>query len=138
MLSSRSQYLKALNIPEYLYATATKSHLNTQPIAIKCLVIEAENVNSICSVSPAQEFLYKMLSAIGLQKNDVLCINANTNSFIQEVSKYKTQAILLLDQQFSLDADGVFSIHHPSEILKNEQLKREAWEVLKQVKICLK
>ena len=138
MLSSRSQYLKALNIPEYLYATATKPHLNAQPIAIKCLVIEAENVNSICSVSPAQEFLYKMLSAIGLQKNDVLCINANTNNFIQEVSKYKAQAILLLDQQFSLDADGVFSIHHPSEILKNERLKREAWEVLKQVKICLK
>lgn len=138
MLSSRSQYLKALNIPEYLYATATKSHLNAQPIVIKCLVIEAENVNSICSVSPAQEFLYKMLSAIGLQKNDILCINANTNNFVQEVSKYKTQAILLLDEQFSLDADDVFNIHHPGEILKNEQLKREAWEVLKQVKICLK
>ncbi|MDG2395217.1 hypothetical protein [Candidatus Thioglobus sp.] len=138
MLSSRSQYLKALNIPEYLYATATKSHLNAQPTAIKCLVIEAENVNSICSVSPAQEFLYKMLSAIGLQKNDILCINANTNNFVQEVSKYKTQAILLLDEQFSLDADDVFNIHHPGEILKNEQLKREAWEVLKQVKICLK
>jgi hypothetical protein len=138
MLSLRSQYLNALNIPEYLHATKIGPPLNTQPIVIKCLVIEAKNSNSIGSLGATQDFLYKMLLAIGLQKTDVRCVTTNADNLVQEVSKYKAQVILLLDEQFSLRADGVFTINHPSEILKNERLKREAWEVLKQVKICLK
>ncbi len=31
-----------------------------------------------------------------------------------------------------------FIAHHPSEILVNEQLKRETWEILKKIKACLK
>jgi uracil-DNA glycosylase len=31
-----------------------------------------------------------------------------------------------------------FVAHHPSKVLVSEQLKRETWEVLKQIKACLK
>ncbi len=138
MLSLRSQYLNALNIPEYLHVTKDKSGPSARLIDIKCLVVEAESSSSVCHSGAAQVFLYKMLSAIGLHEKEVICIQANADNFLQKVSKYSAQVTLLTDAQFKPTTGEAFNIHHPSDILKHEALKREAWEVLKQVQACLK
>ncbi len=125
-------------MPEYLYLDKDKPQIIAKPIKVECLVIELENSNSICIAGAVQTFLYKMLSAIGLDKKQVLCIKINANDLLQELVKYKPKTILLTSPQLKLDANNAFNIHHPSVILKDEILKREAWEVLKQVKVWLK
>jgi len=45
---------------------------------------------------------------------------------------------LLMSKGLTSSSEQHFSTYHPSEILVNEQLKREAWEVLKNLKQCLK
>lgn len=138
MSTLRARYLNALDIPEYLYTTKRADTANPQSIQTRCLVVETQCSKSICEPGEVQDFLYKMLSAVGLAKKDVVCIKSKPDAALQEISKYTAQTILLMDTRVSLVKDKVFSMHHPSDILKNEQLKREAWEVLKQVKACLK
>ncbi len=137
MLSTRSQYLNALNIPEYLHRAKKHANHRTKPISVKCLVVEGEAQESICSAGEAQIFLLKMLAAIGLQQTHIMCIKASADTLIQEVSNYDAAVILLTDERLALNTNNVFVIPHPSDILSNEPLKRKAWEVLKQVKICL-
>jgi hypothetical protein len=134
----RARYLNALDIPEYLYATKSVDASNSQPIQTRCLVVETQCAKSICEPGEVQDFLYKMLSAVGLAKKDVICIKSQSDAVLQEISKYNAQTILLMDTKVSLVKDKFFSMRHPSDVLKNDQLKREAWEVLKQVKACLK
>ncbi|MDB2589774.1 hypothetical protein N9345_01535 [Candidatus Thioglobus sp.] len=138
MSTLRARYLNALDIPEYLYTPKRVDTANTQLIQTRCLVVETQCSKSICEPGEVQDFLYKMLSAVGLAKKYVVCIKSKPDAVLQEISKYNAQTILLLDTKVSLVKDKVFSMQHPSNILKNEQLKREAWEVLKQVKVCLK
>ena len=138
MSSIRSQYLNELGIADFLHATNYKQQTDIQLISAKCLVVEAKSSDSICNAGASQDFLYKMLGAIGLKNQEVICIKVSTDNLLQELSKYKAQVILLTSRRFSLKSNNVFNIHHPSDILKNEQLKREAWEVLKQIKPCLK
>jgi len=134
----RARYLKALDIPEYLYASKSVDSSNPAPIQTRCLVVETQCSKSICEPGEVQDFLYKMLSAVGLAKKDVICIKSQSDEISQEIGKYDAQTILLMDTRVSIVKDKVFSMRHPSDVLKNEQLKREAWEVLKQVKACLK
>jgi hypothetical protein len=138
MFSIRSQYLNELGIAEFLHTTNTKQQDSVKLINTKCLVVEAENANSICSLGATQDFLYKMLGAIGLKKTQVICIKISPNNLMQELSKYKTEVVLFTSTEFSLKLNNAFNIHHPSDILKNEQLKRDAWSVLKKMKLCLK
>ena len=138
MSTLRARYLKALDIPEYLYASKSVDSSNPAPIQTRCLVVETQCSKSICEPGEVQDFLYKMLSAVGLAKKDVICIKSQSDEISQEISKYDAQTILLMDTRVSIVKDKVFSMRHPSDVLKNEQLKREAWEVLKQVKACLK
>lgn len=137
MTTLRSRYLSALDIPEYLHLCKNAEGLAPQPANVQCLVVETEHTESMCQSGVAQDFLYKMLSAIGLDKQDIICIQSPANQVPQVLSKYKAQVVLAMDTQVPLTHDNMFFIHHPSDILKNEQLKREAWEVLKKVKICL-
>jgi len=134
----RARYLNALDIPEYLYTTKGVDTSNPAPIQTRCLVVETQCSKSICEPGEVQDFLYKMLSAVGLAKKDVICIKSQSDEISQEIGKYDAQTILLMDTRVSIVKDKVFSMRHPSDVLKDEQLKREAWEVLKQVKVCLK
>jgi hypothetical protein len=138
MLSIRSQYLNELGISEFLHTTNSIQQTSIKLINTKCLVVERENANSICSLGATQDFLYKMLGAIGLQKTQVICIKTSPDNLMQELAKYKTQVILFTNVEFSSKLNNSFNISHPSDILKNEQLKRDAWSVLKKMKLCLK
>ncbi|HIB30956.1 MAG TPA: hypothetical protein EYO25_03110 [Candidatus Thioglobus sp.] len=137
MLSVRSQYLNALNIPEYLHCAKENPVKQVKLTSIKCLVVEMDTQDSICNTGEAQVFLFKMLGAIGLQEDQVACIKATPDTLIQKISTYDASVILLTDQRLTLTKKSVFNMLHPSEVLKNDQFKREAWEMLKQVKKCL-
>lgn len=137
MTTLRSRYLNALDIPEYLHFCKDTEDLVSQLVKVQCLVVETECTESVCQAGLSQDFLYKMLSAIGLDKQDIICIQSPASQVSQVLSKYKAQVVLVMDTQVSLTHDNMFVVHHPSDILKNEQLKREAWEVLKKVKACL-
>jgi hypothetical protein len=136
--TSRAHYLDTLGIPGYLYASKNLDNSNTKLIQAKCLVIETQCTESVCEPGIVQDFLYKMLSAVGLDKQDVVCIQSPIDKISQEICKYNAQAILVMDAQASPIKDKVFIIQHPGHILKNDQLKRKAWEVLKKIKSCLK
>ncbi|CAC9602468.1 hypothetical protein [uncultured Gammaproteobacteria bacterium] len=138
MLSIRSQYLNALNIPEYLHVVKDTPQKVSIPLSIDCLVVELENQNSICIAGETQDFLFKMLSAIGLQQKNIICIKASPNTLLDQIANYHARTILLTHPQLTLNTSNVFSMLHPSEVLKDDKLKRDAWEVLKQVKVCLK
>ncbi|SMN16554.1 hypothetical protein CRYPA_321 [uncultured Candidatus Thioglobus sp.] len=97
-----------------------------------------ENQNSICIAGEVQDFLFKMLSAIGLQQKNIACIKVSPNTLLDQVANYNARTILLTHQQLTLNTSNAFSMLHPSEVLKDERLKRDAWEVLKQVEACLK
>ena len=138
MTIPRARYLDTLGIPGYLYASKNLGNPSAQLIQTQCLVIETECVESICEPGVVQDFLYKMLSAVGLDKQDVVCIQSPIDKISQEICKYNAQAVLVMDDQVSPIKDKMFIIQHPGHILKNDQLKREAWEVLKKIKSCLK
>lgn len=139
MLSIRSQYLNELKIPEYLHVTSSSdaSATHSQKINIKCLVVESEQPKSMCSPGEVQDFLYKMLGAIGLQKQEVICTSEAVENIKKVLEKYNAQVMLLAGVSLPIQSKSIFNIHHPNKILANEQLKREAWEVLKQAKLCL-
>jgi hypothetical protein len=134
MTTLRAHYLTELGIPEYLHAVKKSS---VQIIKTRCLLVESKKTRSIFQTDAERDFLYKMLDAIGLKKQDVILIQSTENEVFQVINGYQAKAILLLDAGFSLDLSSSFLMPHPSEILNNEQLKREAWEVLKKVKKCL-
>ncbi len=139
MTTLRSHYLNTLGIPEYLHVPRKPIDLpKTSPIKIRCLVVEIKNTHSICQPGVEQDFLYRMLGAIGVSQKDVICIEAQPDNLSQEISKYNAKVVLLAGSDLSSVSINSFVIHHPSGILKNDQLKREAWEVLKKVKECLR
>jgi uracil-DNA glycosylase len=79
-----------------------------------------------------------MLSAIGLSDDDIQCISINVDDLSRTLAEYNAKTVLLMSEGLSVSSVHHFSTHHPSVILTNEQLKREAWEVLKKIKVCLK
>ena len=137
MLALRSHYLTTLGIDEYLYHDKNTEDLALQTIKVRCLVVETECAESVQHSASAQEFLYTMLLAIGLDKKDIICIQSGANQILQDIGKYYPEVILVMDGRISPANNKMFTIPHPSDILKNEALKRVAWEVLKQVKACL-
>ncbi len=134
----RSRYLEALGVPEFLYAQNKSINTGVQKINTQCLVIETQNPRSFCQAGKYQDFLLKMLSAIGLQEKDIHCVSINTDDLSQTLSQYNAKAVLLMSKGLTPSSEQHFVTHHPSDILINEQLKRESWEVLKKIKACLK
>jgi len=134
----RSRYLEALGVPEFLYAKEENEGIDAQKIDTLCLVIETQNSRSFCQTGKYQEFLLKMLGAIGLQQQDVNCISINADDLSRTLGQYNAKTVLLMSKDLKPSSEQHFIAHHPSEILVNEQLKRETWEVLKQIKACLK
>jgi predicted nucleotide-binding protein (sugar kinase/HSP70/actin superfamily) len=134
----RSRYLEALGVPEFLYAEEKSEDIDVQKINTLCLVIETQNSRSFCQAGKYQDFLLKMLGAIGLQQQDVNYISINADDLSRTLGQYNAKTVLLMSKDLKSSSAHHFIAHHPSEILVNEQLKRETWEVLKEIKACLK
>jgi hypothetical protein len=134
----RSRYLDAFGVPEFLYVQTKTVDLSSNKIDTRCLVVETENARSFCQPGKYQDFLLKMISAIGLSKDDIQCISINADDLSRTLAEYNAKTVLLMSEGLSVSSAHHFSTHHPSAILTNEQLKREAWEVLKKIKACLK
>lgn len=136
--SLRSHYLEVLGIPEFLHIQAKVQDLNVPKIDTQCLVIETKKPHSFCQTGKTQDFLFKMLSAIGLEESDIKCISINADDLNQTLKQYNANIVLLMSAGLKPFSDKHFTSHHPSEVLANEELKRETWEMLKKVKQCLK
>ncbi len=136
--SIRSRYLEVFAIPEFLHIQAKNQDLNVLKIDTKCLVIETKNPSSFCQTGKTQDFLFKMLGAIGLKKSDIKYISININDLDQTLNQYNAETVLLMDIGLKPSSIQHFYIHHPSNILTNGKLKRKTWETLKKVKQCLK
>jgi len=134
----RSCYLEALGVPEFLYAKDKSEDFDAQKINTLCLVIETQNSRSFCQDGKYQDFLLKMLSAIGLQQQDVNYISINADDLSRTLGQYNAKTVLLMSKDLKSSSEQHFVARHPSEILINEQLKRETWEILKKIKACLK
>jgi hypothetical protein len=134
----RSRYLEALGVPEFLYAEEKSEDIDAQKITTLCLVIETQNSRSFCQTGKYQDFLLKMLAAIGLQQQDVNLISINADDLSRTLGQYNAKTVLLMSKDLKPSSEQHFIAHHPSKILVDEQLKRETWEVLKKMKACLK
>ena len=134
----RSRYLEALGVPEFLYAEEKSEDVDAQKINTSCLVIETQNSRSFCQTGKYQDFLLKMLGTIGLQQQDVNCISINADDLSRTLGQYNAKTVLLMSKDLKPSSEQHFIAHHPSKVLANEQLKRETWEILKQIKACLK
>ncbi len=134
----RSRYLEAIGVPDFLYIQTESEDLNAQKITTQCLVIETSNTHSFCLNGKTRDFLLKMLEAVGLTKDDIHCISINADDLSRTLSGYNAKTVLLMSEGLKPSSEQHFITHHPSEILTNEKLKREAWEVLKKIKACLK
>ena len=134
MIPERNKYLEALGIPDFLYS----SHSNELPNKFKLLVIEQDSEESFCQSGASQDLLFKMLASIGLGLNECNLISlakSEINSFIKEHSQ---DLLLIMDSSIDAEGKSLFITHHPKDIIKNPKLKRDSWEVLKKVKLCLK
>lgn len=134
----RSHYLSAMDVPDFLHIINKPSDLTIKKTPVRCLVIEKNSELSFCQPNKAQALLYKMLGAIELQSDNIACINVDNQDLEQVLARYDAQVILLMNPDLSASGKHCFKTHHPSVILKDASLKRDAWEVLKQIKICLK
>jgi hypothetical protein len=136
--SLRSHYLEAFGMPKFLHTQLETHDLNVPKIDTQCLVIETKNPHSFCQTGKTQDFLFKMLGAIGLEESDIKCISINTDDLNQTLKQYNANIVLLMSASLKPFSYKHFASHHPSEVLANEELKRETWEMLKKVKQCLK
>lgn len=131
---SRYEYLSALGVPDFLYITAEQTPV-IDKINTQCLVLENMPIDSFCQTGKIQDFLLKMLAAIDLKASDMQLINLHKDksSILQN---YNAKVVLAMGDVGNIKTD--FNTHHPAKILNNNMLKRESWEVLKQVQQCLK
>ncbi|KAA0442852.1 MAG: hypothetical protein FXV80_04980 [Candidatus Thioglobus sp.] len=137
MSLQREQYLAAFGVPDFLYASLDKAKIAAK-ISTKCLIIESQKSNSFCQTGTERDFLLKILSAIGVDKSEIECVNIKANDLADTLDKYDAKAVLLMNEDLKPTAEKHFYCHHPSHILTNEPLKRAAWEVLKKVQKWLK
>ena len=133
---TRQNYLRALDIPDFLFSLCEEK-VQTGEL-IKCLVIEVETQSSFCQPGQSYDLLEKMLGAIELSMTDVKCVRANDQTLSGVISQNPARSILIMGHLKTLISDRVHVTHHPHEILNNPYLKREVWEVLKKVRLCLK
>ena len=132
----RKYYLEALDIPEFFHikndsASSTKSR-------VQCLLVETSPEESFCEPGDSKNLLAKMLSSIGLSLNNTTSISIQSSDLEQSSKNHPASVVLVMGEFMKYSSDNLFSTHHPREILKNPSLKREAWEVLKRVKKCLR
>lgn len=118
---------------------ALKNEQKSKQITTACLVIEnSNNIHYQCQSKGIQyQLLLKMLLAIGLSEKDFHLVSFNQAQLEAYLKTQNAQTILNLGEGLSLTGQTVFDCHHPSDILNDKNLKREAWEVLKQLKVAI-
>ena len=136
MNPQRDKYLEALGIPDFLYASVSPE-VSAQD-KFKLLVVELDSQGSFCQAGASQDLLFKMLASIGLSLNDCNLLSVSKSEVDTVIQKHSSDLILVMDSSISLESKTLFVTHHPKDIIENPKLKRDSWEVLKQVKLCLK
>ena len=136
MSPQRDKYLEALGIPDFLYSSDSLS-VSTQD-KFKLLVVEIDSQGSFCQAGASQDLLFKMLASIGLSLNDCNLLSVSKSEVDKVIQKHASDLILVMDSSISLEGKTLFVTHHPKDIIEDPKLKRDSWEVLKQVKLCLK
>ena len=136
MSSQRDKYLEALGIPDFLYSSDSLS-LSTQD-KFKLLVVEIDSQGSFCQAGASQDLLFKMLASIGLGLSECNLLTISKSEINDFIKDHSADLILVMDSSISVKGKTLFVTHHPKNIINNSKLKRDSWEVLKQVKLCLK
>ena len=136
MNPQRDKYLEALGIPDFLYASVSPE--DSAKDKFKLLVVELDSQGSFCQAGASQDLLFKMLASIGLSLNDCNLLSVSKSEVDTIIQKHASVLILVMDSSISLEGRTLFVTHHPKDIIKDPKLKRDSWEVLKQVKLCLK
>ena len=136
MSPQRDKYLEALGIPDFLYSSDSLA-VSTQD-KFKLLVVEIDSQGSFCQAGASQDLLFKMLASIGLGLSDCNLLSISKSEIDTLIQDNSTDLILFMDSSISLKGKTLFITHHPKDIINNPQLKRDSWEVLKKIKLCLK
>jgi hypothetical protein len=136
MNPQRDKYLEALGIPDFLYASVSPEV--SAKDKFKLLVVELDSQGSFCQAGASQDLLFKMLASIGLSLNDCNLLSVSKSEVDTIIQKHASDLILVMDSSISLEGRTLFVTHHPKDIIEDPNLKRDSWEVLKQVKLCLK
>ena len=136
MIPQRDKYLEALGIPDFLYASVSPE--GSAQEKFKLLVVELDSQGSFCQAGASQDLLFKMLASIGLSLNECNLLSISKSEIDALIQYNNADLILVMDSSISLEGKTLFLTHHPKDIIENPKLKRDSWEVLKQVKLCLK
>ena len=131
----RSEYLEALDIPEFLYNK--NDSIPRTKISVQCLLVETSPEESFCEPGDSKNLLVKMLFSIGLSLNNTTSISIQSGDLEESIKSHTARVVLVMGESINSKSDNLFSTHHPRDILRNPALKREVWEVLKKVKKCL-
>ena len=134
MRPDRSNYLEALGMPDFLYSSVGSEAIENA----KLLVLEVGSEGSFCESGASQDLLFKMLASIGLSLNECDLISVDKSEINRFIEDHSSDLMLIMDSSISAEGNSLFITHHPKDTIKNSQLKRDSWEVLKKVKLCLK
>ena len=135
-IKNRNNYLAALGIPDFLYS---QSDFEKKVIPeVKCLIIETTSQDSFCEPGESQDLLIKILTSIDLTLSNVCLMSIEKDNLDECIRANPSKAVLVMGSEVNSNLSFLFSTHHPRDILKNNKLKREVWEVLKKVKLCLR
>ena len=135
-IKNRNNYLEALGIPDFLYSQSD-SEKKVIP-EVKCLIIETTSQDSFCEPGESQDLLIKILTSIDLTLSNVCLMSIEKDNLDECIRTNPAKAVLVMGSKVNSDLSFLFSTHHPRDILKNDKLKREVWEVLKKVMLCLR
>ena len=136
MNPQRDKYLEELGIPDFLYASVNPEGYAQEKF--KLLVVELDSQGSFCQAGASQDLLFKMLASIGLSLNDCNLLSVSKSEVDTVIQNHSSDLILVMNSSISLEGKTLFVTHHPKDIIEDPKLKRDSWEVLKQVKLCLK
>ena len=136
MNPEREKYLEALGIPDFLYSSISSEA--SAKDKFKLMIVEIDSQNSFCQSGASQDLLSKMLASIGLSLNECNLLSVNQFEINDFIKDHLSDLILLMDSSISVKGRTLFVTHHPKDIINNSQLKRDSWEVLKKIKLCLK
>jgi hypothetical protein len=135
-MQSRNDYLEALGIPDFLYSKVDSTSSISSPLSI--IVLELSSKDSFCKAGNTRDLLVKMLASIGLDLNSVHLASIEKSNLDSFIADNPAQVVLVMDSTFKSDKSSLFSTYHPRDVIKDSNLKRETWEILKKVKQCLK
>jgi len=132
----RSEYLEALGIPDFLYSKIKPKKIPV--LLLKILVVEVGSQESFCIKGDSQKLLIKMLASIDFDIKHAHLVSLDKTQIDEYIKNNPAEVVVVMDSSYEPSKPAIFLMHHPRDILKNSNLKRESWEVLKKVKKCLK